>query len=190
MQNYQSPQVKYLNDVQVGDAGPVLDVMAVMLENMSNITVMAQTLISTVYRAAQIVASIPNLSYQNKASTLQIFESLSDLYNMIDWFFAVVSYIIFWFYSYLNSLVFSCCIISSTTPSYGLCGPWNKGGRTPDIFCCSCPVFFFPPFLCCYFLLHQGNWYSKDTLKKCICIFFFSRTLWEIEKGAVFITTK
>ena len=84
MQNYQSPQVKYLNDVQVGDAGPVLDVMAVMLENMSNITVMAQTLISTVYRAAQIVASIPNLSYQNKASILQIFESLSDLCNMID----------------------------------------------------------------------------------------------------------
>lgn len=70
--------------MQVGDAGPVLDVMAVMLENMSNITVMAQTLISTVYRTAQIVASIPNLSYQNKASILQIFESLSDLCNMID----------------------------------------------------------------------------------------------------------
>lgn len=59
--------------MQVGDAGPVLDVMAVMLENMSNITVMARTLISTVYRAAQIVAAIPNLSYQNKASAHQIF---------------------------------------------------------------------------------------------------------------------
>ncbi|KAM1018149.1 hypothetical protein ACFX2C_039804 [Malus domestica] len=38
---------------KVGDAGPVLDMMAVMLENMSNITVMARTLISTVYRTGQ-----------------------------------------------------------------------------------------------------------------------------------------
>jgi len=60
----------------VGDAGPVLDVMAVMLENMSNITVMAQTLISTVYRAAQIVASIPNLSYQNKSFPAALFHQL------------------------------------------------------------------------------------------------------------------
>ncbi|XP_050283828.1 protein SEMI-ROLLED LEAF 2-like isoform X2 [Quercus robur] len=60
----------------VGDAGPVLDVMAVMLENMSNITVMAQTLISTVYRTAQIVASIPNLSYQNKSFPAALFHQL------------------------------------------------------------------------------------------------------------------
>lgn len=53
--------------LQIADAGPVLDTMAVLLENMSNITVMARTLISAVYRTAQIVASIPNLSYQNKA---------------------------------------------------------------------------------------------------------------------------
>ncbi|KAK6261039.1 hypothetical protein SCA6_015513 [Theobroma cacao] len=52
---------------KVGDAGPVLDMMAVMLENMPNITLMARTLISAVYRTAQIMASIPNLSYQNKA---------------------------------------------------------------------------------------------------------------------------
>lgn len=58
--------------VQVGDAGPVLDVMAVMLENMSNITVMARTLISSVYRIAQIVASLPNLSYKNKARANQL----------------------------------------------------------------------------------------------------------------------
>lgn len=58
--------------MQVGDAGPVLDVMAVMLENMSNITVMARTLISAVYRIAQIVASIPNLSYKNKAREHQL----------------------------------------------------------------------------------------------------------------------
>lgn len=52
---------------QVGDAGPVLDMMAVMLENVPNITLMARTLISAVYRTAQIMASVPNLSYQNKA---------------------------------------------------------------------------------------------------------------------------
>ncbi|OMP10051.1 hypothetical protein COLO4_04869 [Corchorus olitorius] len=34
---------------KVGDAGPVLDMMAVMLENMPNITLMARTLISAVY---------------------------------------------------------------------------------------------------------------------------------------------
>ncbi|KHG10450.1 Protein EFR3 [Gossypium arboreum] len=52
---------------KVGDAGPVLDMMAVMLENVPNITLMARTLISAVYRTAQIMASVPNLSYQNKA---------------------------------------------------------------------------------------------------------------------------
>lgn len=46
--------------------------MAVMLENMSNITVMARTLISAVYRTGQIVATIPNLSYQNKARVHQL----------------------------------------------------------------------------------------------------------------------
>ncbi|CAN1316762.1 Protein SEMI-ROLLED LEAF 2 [Linum perenne] len=39
---------------KVGDADPILDVMAGMLENMSSITVMARTLIETVYRTAQI----------------------------------------------------------------------------------------------------------------------------------------
>nr|KYP67940.1 Protein EFR3 isogeny B [Cajanus cajan] len=53
--------------IKIADAGPVIDTMAVLLENMSNITVMARTLIAAVYRTAQIVASIPNLSYQNKA---------------------------------------------------------------------------------------------------------------------------
>ena len=51
----------------MGDVGPVLDMMAVMLENLSSIVVMARTLISVVYRTARIAASIPNLSYENKA---------------------------------------------------------------------------------------------------------------------------
>ena len=55
-------------ETQVGDAGPALDMMAVMLENISNITVMARTMVSAVYRTAQIIASIPNLSYRNKSS--------------------------------------------------------------------------------------------------------------------------
>ncbi|XVF22936.1 hypothetical protein REPUB_Repub12eG0213800 [Reevesia pubescens] len=61
---------------KVGDAGPVLDMMAVILENMPNITLMARTLISAVYRTAQILASIPNLSYQNKAFPDALFHQL------------------------------------------------------------------------------------------------------------------
>ncbi|XP_059668417.1 protein SEMI-ROLLED LEAF 2 isoform X2 [Cornus florida] len=61
---------------KVGDASPILDVMAVMLENISNITVMARTTVSAVYRTAQIVASIPNLTYQNKAFPEALFHQL------------------------------------------------------------------------------------------------------------------
>ncbi|THG22897.1 hypothetical protein TEA_026944 [Camellia sinensis var. sinensis] len=39
---------------KVGDAGPILDIMSVMLESISNITVMARTTIAAVYRTAQI----------------------------------------------------------------------------------------------------------------------------------------
>lgn len=60
------------NVMQIADAGPVLDTMAVLLENMSNITVMARTLIAAVYRTAQIVASVPNISYQNKARLVKL----------------------------------------------------------------------------------------------------------------------
>ncbi|XP_027355487.1 uncharacterized protein LOC113865252 [Abrus precatorius] len=62
--------------MKIADAGPVLDTMAVLLESMSNITVMARTLIGAVYRTAQIVASIPNLSYQNKAFPAALFHQL------------------------------------------------------------------------------------------------------------------
>ncbi|KAJ6300460.1 hypothetical protein OIU76_021285 [Salix suchowensis] len=61
---------------KVGDAGPILDIMAVMLENISNITVIARTTISAVYRTAQIVASLPNLSYQNKVFPEALFHQL------------------------------------------------------------------------------------------------------------------
>ncbi|KAK6941834.1 hypothetical protein RJ641_027211 [Dillenia turbinata] len=42
---------------KVGDAGPILDLMAGMLENISTITVIARTTTAAVYRTAQIVAS-------------------------------------------------------------------------------------------------------------------------------------
>ncbi|GAB4843853.1 hypothetical protein Ancab_013815 [Ancistrocladus abbreviatus] len=61
---------------KVGDGGPILDIMAVMLENISNICVIARTTISAVFRTAQIVASLPNISYQNKAFPEALFHQL------------------------------------------------------------------------------------------------------------------
>ncbi|XP_020114985.1 uncharacterized protein LOC109728855 isoform X2 [Ananas comosus] len=61
---------------KVGDAGPVLDMMAVMLENISNTVSVARSTISAVYRTAQIIASVPNLSYQNKAFPEALFHQL------------------------------------------------------------------------------------------------------------------
>ncbi|KAL9676241.1 hypothetical protein QQ045_004454 [Rhodiola kirilowii] len=62
--------------LKVGDAGPLLDMMALMLESIPNILVMARTMISAVYRTAQIVAAVPNLSYQNKAFPEALFHQL------------------------------------------------------------------------------------------------------------------
>ncbi|XP_041997859.1 protein SEMI-ROLLED LEAF 2-like [Salvia splendens] len=61
---------------KVGDAGLILDVMASMLENIPGINVIARTTISAVYRMAQIIASLPNLSYQNKAFPDALFHQL------------------------------------------------------------------------------------------------------------------
>ncbi|KAI3472191.1 hypothetical protein Pfo_029679 [Paulownia fortunei] len=61
---------------KVGDAGLILDVMATMLENIPSITIIARTTISAVYRTAQIIASLPNLSYQNKAFPEALFHQL------------------------------------------------------------------------------------------------------------------
>ncbi len=51
---------------QVTDAGPVLDMMAVMLENIASTPVVARSTAAAVYRTAQIIASVPNITYQNK----------------------------------------------------------------------------------------------------------------------------
>ncbi|XP_039116167.1 protein SEMI-ROLLED LEAF 2-like isoform X2 [Dioscorea cayenensis subsp. rotundata] len=61
---------------KVGDAGPVLDMMAVMLENITSTISVARSTVSAVYRTAQIIASVPNLSYQNKAFPEALFHQL------------------------------------------------------------------------------------------------------------------
>ncbi|KAL8494007.1 hypothetical protein ACS0TY_024982 [Phlomoides rotata] len=61
---------------KVGDAGLILDVMATMLENIPSITVIARTTISAVYRTAQIIATLPNLSYKNKAFPESLFHQV------------------------------------------------------------------------------------------------------------------
>ncbi|GAU21933.1 hypothetical protein TSUD_110730, partial [Trifolium subterraneum] len=45
---------------KVGDAGPILDLMAVVLENISSSTIIARTTISAVYQTAKIIISVPN----------------------------------------------------------------------------------------------------------------------------------
>ncbi|KAL0919140.1 hypothetical protein M5K25_011215 [Dendrobium thyrsiflorum] len=60
---------------KVGDVGPILDMMAVMLENLPT-SPMARATVSSVFRTAQIVVSIPNLSYKNKAFPEALFHQL------------------------------------------------------------------------------------------------------------------
>ncbi|XP_073288526.1 protein SEMI-ROLLED LEAF 2-like isoform X2 [Primulina huaijiensis] len=61
---------------KVGDAGPILDLMSMMLESISNITVMARNTIGAVYRTAQIAAFLPNILYQNKAFPEALFHQI------------------------------------------------------------------------------------------------------------------
>ncbi|KAE8718344.1 putative serine/threonine-protein kinase GCN2-like [Hibiscus syriacus] len=57
---------------KVGDVGPILDMMAVVLENISTNSIVARTTISAVQRTAEIISSIPNISYHKKASILAV----------------------------------------------------------------------------------------------------------------------
>ncbi|RID61074.1 hypothetical protein BRARA_E00248 [Brassica rapa] len=61
---------------KVGDAGPILDAMALMLENIPAVTDVARNTIASVFHTAQIIASVPNLSYQNKAFPEALFHQL------------------------------------------------------------------------------------------------------------------
>ncbi|OIW03746.1 hypothetical protein TanjilG_30022 [Lupinus angustifolius] len=61
---------------KVGDVGPILDLMAVVLENVSTNTIIARTTISAAYRTAKLITSIPNVSYHNKAFPDSLFHQL------------------------------------------------------------------------------------------------------------------
>ncbi|CAN1247908.1 Protein SEMI-ROLLED LEAF 2 [Linum perenne] len=61
---------------KVGDAGPILDMMAGFLENVSNTTAVARTTISTILRTSQIIAAVPNISYNKKAFPDALFHQL------------------------------------------------------------------------------------------------------------------
>ncbi|XP_021290264.1 protein EFR3 homolog B isoform X2 [Herrania umbratica] len=61
---------------KVGDVGPILDMMAVVLENISTNSIVARTTISAVHRTAQIISSIPNVSYHKKAFPDALFHQL------------------------------------------------------------------------------------------------------------------
>ncbi|XP_057498264.1 protein SEMI-ROLLED LEAF 2-like isoform X1 [Actinidia eriantha] len=61
---------------KVGDTGPILDMMAVALENIPSNAALARTTIFAVYRTAQIICSIPNLSYHKKAFPDALFHQL------------------------------------------------------------------------------------------------------------------
>lgn len=49
--------------------GPILDMMAVVLENIPVTGVLARTTVYVVYRTAQMISSIPNVSYYKKVFT-------------------------------------------------------------------------------------------------------------------------
>ncbi|TKY67453.1 EFR3-like B [Spatholobus suberectus] len=61
---------------KVGDVGPILDLMAVVLENISTTTIIARTTISAVYQTAKLITSIPNVSYHRKAFPDALFHQL------------------------------------------------------------------------------------------------------------------
>lgn len=48
--------------------GPILDTMAIVLENIPLSAAMARANMSAIYRTAQVISSIPNKSYLRKVS--------------------------------------------------------------------------------------------------------------------------
>ncbi|GAB4842942.1 hypothetical protein Ancab_012920 [Ancistrocladus abbreviatus] len=51
---------------KVADKGPILDLMAVLLENLPSTVTVSKATVFSVYRMAQIVSSLPNISYHKK----------------------------------------------------------------------------------------------------------------------------
>lgn len=63
--------------------GPILDKLAVFLENIPITTIAARATISAVHRTAKIVSSIPNVSYHKKASGPMKFTYASSCSNLV-----------------------------------------------------------------------------------------------------------
>lgn len=61
---------------KVGDVGPILDIMAVAVENISSNAIVARTTISAILRTVQVTAHIPNLSYHKKSFPEGLFYQL------------------------------------------------------------------------------------------------------------------
>ncbi|XP_047334332.1 protein SEMI-ROLLED LEAF 2-like [Impatiens glandulifera] len=61
---------------KVGDSGPILDTMAVVLENIGSNSVVARATISALYRTALIISNVPNLTYHEKAFPDALFHQL------------------------------------------------------------------------------------------------------------------
>ncbi|XP_010457707.1 PREDICTED: uncharacterized protein LOC104763859 [Camelina sativa] len=61
---------------KVGDAGPILDMLAVVLETISTNVVLSRTTASAVLRAANIVSVVPNVSYHKKVFPDALFHQL------------------------------------------------------------------------------------------------------------------
>ncbi|XP_010069301.2 protein SEMI-ROLLED LEAF 2 isoform X2 [Eucalyptus grandis] len=61
---------------KVGDIGPILDMMAVVLESLPSTTLVARSTIYAVYRTARIISSIPSVSNDKKAFPDCLFHQL------------------------------------------------------------------------------------------------------------------
>lgn len=61
---------------KVGDVGPILDMMAGVLENIPTSTVVARTTISAIYQTAKVVSSVPNIYHDKKAFPDALFHQL------------------------------------------------------------------------------------------------------------------
>ncbi|KAK1412920.1 hypothetical protein QVD17_34524 [Tagetes erecta] len=61
---------------KVGDASPIFDIMAAMLENLPTVKAVSQTTVAAVYRTAQVIASLPHMAYNNKAFPEALFHQL------------------------------------------------------------------------------------------------------------------
>ncbi|CAI9762848.1 unnamed protein product [Fraxinus pennsylvanica] len=61
---------------KVADVGPILDLMAAVLENIPTGNIGARATVSAVYRTAQIISSVPNVSYSKKVFPDTLFHHL------------------------------------------------------------------------------------------------------------------